>query len=852
MKKITLMCFLLISFIGYSQNEFITTWETTTASESITIPTTGAGYNYTVDWGDATTPTNETGNATHIYTTAGIYTVKIMGTFPRIYFNFTGDKDKIKSIEQWGNNVWTSMASAFYGCTNLINNATDAPDLSSTTDMSQMFDSASSFNADLSSWDVSMITDMAAMFDGATSFNGNISTWNVSNVTTMNRMFNGASSFNRDISTWLVSSVTNMAAMFEGATSFNQDITGWNVSSVTTMSRMFHQASTFNQNIGGWNVGFVTDMSDMFHSATVFNGTLNTWLVSMVTNMNGMFYDASSFNQDISSWDVSSVTDMGDLFDRATLFNQDISGWNVSSVTDMNWMFFQASAFNANISSWNVSNVTTMKYMFDGAASFNQDISGWNVSSVTDMSFMFQNASSFNQNLASWDVSNVINMSNMFFGIALSMPNYDNTLIGWSTLDVGETKIPTGITFDGGNSTYCAGEAARNTLTSTYTWTITDGGRNCAQDKFITTWQTTTASESITIPTTGTGYNYTVDWGDGSPISNGVTGDATHIYATAGIYIVKISGVFPRIFFNFTGDKTKIKSIEQWGNNVWISMAKAFYGCSNLVNNAADAPDLSSVTDMNQMFDSASSFNGDLSTWNVSNVTDMGAMFDGASSFNGNVSSWNVGNVTIMNRMFAGAIAFNQDISSWNVSSVTDMNQMFNNASSFNQNLGSWDISSIVDMSNMFTGIALSTTNYDNTLIGWSTLDTGETKIPTNITFDGGNSIYCTLGEAAWNTLKNTYNWTIIDGGACATLGVNDYLLTNLYKIYPNPAKELLNIDGDLNSVQQVVIYSIIGKQVKTATNNFKSIDVEGLKTGIYFVKVFTNEGSYTIKLIKE
>ena len=32
---------------------------------------------------------------------------------------------------------------------------------------------------------------------------------------------------------------------------------------------------------------------------------------------------------------------------------------------------------------------------------------------------------------------------------------------------------------------------------------------------FITTWRTTSANESIIIPTTGSGYNYTVDWGSG-------------------------------------------------------------------------------------------------------------------------------------------------------------------------------------------------------------------------------------------------------------------------------------------------------------------------------------------------
>ena len=40
-----------------------------------------------------------------------------------------------------------------------------------------------------------------------------------------------------------------------------------------------------------------------------------------------------------------------------------------------------------------------------------------------------------------------------------------------------------------------------------------------AQSAFITTWETTSSSESITIPTddmTGVSYNFTIDWGDGS------------------------------------------------------------------------------------------------------------------------------------------------------------------------------------------------------------------------------------------------------------------------------------------------------------------------------------------------
>lgn len=54
-----------------------------------------------------------------------------------------------------------------------------------------------------------------------------------------------------------------------------------------------------------------------------------------------------------------------------------------------------------------------------------------------------------------------------------------------------------------------------------------------AQNEFITTWQTSTSGESITIPTlSGETYSYTVDWGDGSAASTGQTGDASHTYSS--------------------------------------------------------------------------------------------------------------------------------------------------------------------------------------------------------------------------------------------------------------------------------------------------------------------------------
>ena len=50
-------------------------------------------------------------------------------------------------------------------------------------------------------------------------------------------------------------------------------------------------------------------------------------------------------------------------------------------------------------------------------------------------------------------------------------------------------------------------------------------------------------------------------------------------------------------------------------------------------------------------------------------------MLSEASSFNQNISNWDVSNVSIMSLMFNYAYTFNQDLSSWAVSNVTDCRQ---------------------------------------------------------------------------------------------------------------------------------------------------------------------------------
>ena len=78
---------------------------------------------------------------------------------------------------------------------------------------------------------------------------GHISTWKTGEVTDMSGLFEDASSFNDDISPWDTSGVTTMNGMFSKTSSFNQPIGAWDTSGVRRMDWMF-VGSAFNQPIG--------------------------------------------------------------------------------------------------------------------------------------------------------------------------------------------------------------------------------------------------------------------------------------------------------------------------------------------------------------------------------------------------------------------------------------------------------------------------------------------------------------------------------------------------------------------------------------------------------------------------
>ncbi len=214
--------------------------------------------------------------------------------------------------------------------------------------------------------------------------------------------------------------------------------------------------------------------------------------------------------------------------------------------------------------------------------------------------------------------------------------------------------------------------------------------------------------------------NYDIDWDNDQifeSVDTGVSGSQSHTFTTLGEYTIRFRNLND-VHINNQAGREKYTSIEQWGTAVWhADMSNAFQGASRLTMTATDTPDMSAVTNMNNMFDGATSFNGDLSEWNTALVTDMSYMFSDADGFNGDLSEWNIASVTNMYGMFLGASAFNQDLSKWNTAKVTDMLVMFSGATSFNQNIGGWNIEAVTNMQRMFSGA----TSFNGDLSGWNT-----------------------------------------------------------------------------------------------------------------------------------
>ena len=112
------------------------------------------------------------------------------------------------------------------------------------------------------------------------------------------------------------------------------------------------------------------------------------------------------------------------------------------------------------------------------------------------------------------------------------------------------------------------------------------------------------------------------------------------------------------------------------------------------------------------------------------------------------------------------------------------------------------------------------------------------------------------------NTFSNSaniyfdYNAPIVTNTATttiATLGTQDFDFGSVFTLSPVPAKNSLTISTKQEvMISSLSIYNTLGQLVQVITNPTETIDVSGLQSGSYFVRITSDKGSATGKFIKE
>lgn len=245
------------------------------------------------------------------------------------------------------------------------------------------------------------------------------------------------------------------------------------------------------------------------------------------------------------------------------------------------------------------------------AEKYGWPISTWCVTPVANFSGIFRGAATFDEDLWGWDLSNAVDLSYMFHG-AESFSG--KSIVGWNVSQVRTMKsMFFGATFFDAN---------------------------------LSQW------------------------------------DVSQVTNMASMFHNNLDGLAP--FFMGSG-------LDMWNVSSVEDMTLMFYGTSRFNANFS-LWDTSSLRTLRWTFYNSRRFEGiGLENWDVSNVRDMSFAFDGATTFNADLSEWNVSSVTSLWSTFEDAWAFEgTGLSNWDVSNVQDIRSVVRNAYAFNESLCSW------------------------------------------------------------------------------------------------------------------------------------------------------------------
>jgi len=566
--------------------------------------------------------------------------------------------------------------------------------------------------------------------------------------------FNGLGylSFCRDTNNLSSVSATNTinplysAQLFWSSSVSTIDVSNWDLNSVTSLTLTFASCSNFNADTSNWQIGpSLTELNSCFQSCGSFtDGFFGNWDVSNVLNFGAfMLSAAGQANEGLDQWTLNTTnksTGTNDsivanaLVDSTANFSGDgvSNGATVRNITDGRTAVVTAVSATQLTLDVDIFLVTGKSYeVFSGinmsnfsSANFADDIGGWDVSHVTSMQNML-NSTNFNSDIGSWDVSAVTNFSQFVNGSSFNNGGVGGVGVGMDNWNV---QAATNMT------SMFSGASVFNQYIGS--WTLNaEGGLSLTQifrgalafDQDLSGWdwsKVVNISQFMRFKD-GAGEEYT---------SGGVDGVGVGMDSWDMSNITNATSAFLQLRFNLY--------IGSWN--------------------------LSSCTNMSNMFSNCFTFNQDIGGWTLN--TNLAESVNGSSMFiytpqfnNGGVGGvglgmdqWDVSRFSNMANFFQFT-SFNHTLESWSPGNCDNFNNFCGSGLRFNA--GGWDIGSATTMTNfMTTATALEA---DATIRGWE----AATNTPTGVNATGafGN---VTMSEATYAAAKTAYDNLILAVGS--------------------------------------------------------------------------------------
>jgi len=503
------------------------------------------------------------------------------------------------------------------------------------------------FNDDISQWDLYAgsclggLHSLEGLLRGMQAFDQPLGCWNTSGIRDMRCLFEGASTFNQPIGVWETSRVTTLAGMFKGASRFNQDLSDWDVRDVLDFSETFAAAVSFDGPIGGWQCrvgdasGAVVDATRMFDGAASFDRPFASTGFT-VSRCVGMFHAARSFNRPWRHILSEACADLTEMFKGAKALvgsgTHDLPAGCVNTTS----MFEGASSWNTGLVSDNAPLLANMTAMYKGATRFNRPVSVTTSAETLCCDSMFEGALAMDSHvvLRSDASGGWIALQDMFRG-ALTFNKdvlFNRQILRCSRM------------FKGAWAYGQVGENGRRPSLGVAGYVVVDFGPSpvsaspFARDAYVvSTPSEAGASEMFA----GTQFN--------DHVCGRAPTNCTEMFAGAEYYTTPL---------NMSGYPFDMRGV--------TSMTRMFKGAIALTVNPIQANPsvLSGVTAMDGMFEDATLFNGDLTSWRdaLASVTTFAGMFRNAVSYKTNITSgvhkWSIGNGVDLDGMFSNARSY--------------------------------------------------------------------------------------------------------------------------------------------------------------------------------------------------